>query len=301
MQLHDSTIGIIGLGQMGAGIAANLARAGYDVLGFDLKPAARAQVGTDGGRAAASSEQVVAESDVVLSCVEGRDAIALADAVLLPNARPGQVYIDTSTVPVPQAQRIGQSFLDRGAQYLDAPISGGKGGASAGTLRVFVGGDRATAERCWPLFEVIGNPDKVVYCGPIGQGQVAKVVQQLTTRFPDVARLEVMCFGLRGGLDVETLARALDVDPDSDNPYARLLRGIQSGDIARYSFEYAEWGYYLEEARAQGFRLPMLEAMYAFCAEADKTTVDALRRPEPSIWNELMGRDRDTDAGADDR
>jgi len=286
---------------MGTGIAANLARAGYGVLGYDLKAKAIARMVEAGGRAAASSEQVVTESDVVLVCVEGRDAIALADAILLPNARPGQVYIDTSTIPVPQARRIGQAFLDRGAQYLDAPISGGKGGAEAGTLRVFVGGDQATAERCWPLFEVIGNPDKVVYCGPIGQGQVAKVVQQLTTRFPDVARLEVMCFGLRAGLDVEKLARALDVDPDSNDPYARLLRGIQSGDIARYSFEYAEWGYYLEEIRAQGFRLPMLEAMYAFCAEAAKTTVDALRRPEPSIWNELMSRDRDADSTADDR
>jgi 3-hydroxyisobutyrate dehydrogenase-like beta-hydroxyacid dehydrogenase len=278
---------------MGAGIAANLARASYDVLGYDLKPTACAHLDEAGGRTAESSEQVVAESDIVLSCVEGRDAIALADAVLLPNARPGQVFIDHSTVPAPQTRRIGQAMLERGAQYLDAPISGGWQGAAAGTLRVFVGGDRATAARCWPLFEVIGNPDKVVYCGAIGQGQVAKVVQQLTRRFPDVARLEVMCFGLRAGLDAETLARALDVELDSDSPYARLLRGLQSGDIERFSFEYAEWAYYLEEARAQGFRLPMLEAMYEFCLDAAKTTVDALARPEPSIWNELMGEERE--------
>jgi 3-hydroxyisobutyrate dehydrogenase-like beta-hydroxyacid dehydrogenase len=153
---------------------------------------------------------------------------------------------------------------------------------------VFVGGDKATAEQCWPLFETIGDPDKVVYCGPMGMGQVAKVVQQLTGRFPDVARLEVMMFGLRAGLDLEILMRALDVSLDSGDPYARLCRAVQSGEIENLSFEFAEWAYYLEEARAQGFRMPMLEAMYEFCKYGEKITADALRRPEPSIWNELM-------------
>jgi 3-hydroxyisobutyrate dehydrogenase-like beta-hydroxyacid dehydrogenase len=175
-----------------------------------------------------------------------------------------------------------------GAGYLDAPISGGKGGAEAGTLRVFVGGDEGTAKQCWPLFEAIGNVDKIVYCGPTGMGQVAKVVQQLTVRLPNVARLEVMVFGLRAGLDPEILMRALDVSPDSGDPYARLYRAIQSGKAEDLSFEFAEWEYYLEEAKAQGFRMPMLEGMYEFCKDAEKTTGDALARPEPSIWNELM-------------
>jgi 3-hydroxyisobutyrate dehydrogenase-like beta-hydroxyacid dehydrogenase len=139
------------------------------------------------------------------------------------------------------------------------------------------------------LFETIGNPDKIVYCGRIGMGQVAKVVQQLTTRFPDVARLEVMMFGLRAGLDVAILMRALDVSTmDSDNPYARLCRAIQSGEIGALSFEFAEWEYYLSEAEQQGFRMPMLEAIYQFCKDGDKTTSDALGCPEPSLWNELM-------------
>jgi 3-hydroxyisobutyrate dehydrogenase len=151
-----------------------------------------------------------------------------------------------------------------------------------------VGGDKVTADQCWPLFEVIGNPDKVVYCGPIGMGQVAKVVQQLTTRFPDVARLEVMAFGLRAGLDLEILMRSLDVSPDSGDPYARLCKAVQDSSIGNFSYEFAEWAYYLEEVRAKGFRMPMLEAMYEFCKDGEKTTADALKRPEPSVWNELM-------------
>jgi 2-hydroxy-3-oxopropionate reductase len=288
MRVDESTIGIIGLGQMGGGIAANLSKAGYDVLGYDLQGEAVQRLIEAGGRAARSSEQIVAESQVVLTSVEGKASIALADAILLPNARPGQTFVDHSTVPAPETRRIGQTFLDRGAEYLDAPVSGGKGGAAAGTLRVFVGGDRATAERCWPLFEAIGNPEKIVYCGPIGQGQVAKVVQQLTSRFPDVARMEVMSFGLRAGLDLELVMRALDVDPDASEPYARLYRAIARGDTDNLSALFSEWAYFLEEAKAQGFRMPMLEAMYEFCKDGPLTGRDPLDRPQPSIWNELM-------------
>ena len=288
MKIKDNSIGIIGLGHMGSGIAANLVRAGYSITGYDLKADAVQRLVEAGGRSAKSSEELVNSCDVVLTCVEGRDSIRIADDVLLPNARAGQIFIDHSTVTVPETRRIGQAFIERGARYLDAPISGGSGGAESGTLRIFVGGDRATADQCWPLFEVIGNIDKVVYCGDTGMGQAAKVVQQLTTRFTNVARLEVMTFGLRAGLDLETVMRALDVSPDSGDPYANLYRAIQSGRAEKLSFEYAEWGYYLEAAKSMGFRIPMLEAMYEFCKDAEKTTVDALNRPEPSIWNELM-------------
>ena len=288
MNLKECTIGVIGLGQMGSGIAANLVRTGYSVIGYDLKANAVDRLVGVGGRAAENSDEIVAHCDIILTCVEGRDSIRLADTVLLPNARPGKIFIDHSTVPVPETRRIGRGFVEMDSQYLDAPVSGGARGAAAGTLRVFVGGDKATAEQCWPLFNAIGNPDKIVYCGPTGMGQATKVVQQLTTRFPDVARLEVMMFGLRAGLDLEIVMRALDVSPDSGDEYARLCRAIQSGEIENLSFEFAEWAYYLEEARAQGFRMPMLEAMYEFCKNGEKTTADALGRPEPSVWNELM-------------
>jgi 3-hydroxyisobutyrate dehydrogenase-like beta-hydroxyacid dehydrogenase len=291
MNLQESKIGIVGLGQMGGGIAANLVKAGYDVAGYDLKPQAVDRLVEAGGRPAQSAEQIVATCDVVLTSVEGKASIALTDEVYLPNARPGQMYIDHSTVPAPETRRIGQAFLDRGAAYLDAPVSGGKGGAAAGTLRVFVGGDRATADRCWPLFEAIGRADKIVYCGPIGTGQVVKVVQQLTHRFPDVARMEVMSFGLRAGLDLDLVMRGLDVEPgEPANPYAKLYRRIKSGDTDNLSALFSEWAYFLQEAEARGFRMPMLEAMYEYCKDGPLTGRDPLDRPQPSIWNELMKR-----------
>ena len=289
MNLRESTIGIVGLGNMGSGIAANLVQAGYTVAGYDLKIGAIERLVEAGGRGAQSALEIVQSCDVVLTSVEGKASIALADEVYLPHARPGQIYVDHSTVPAPETRRIGQAFLERGAAYLDAPVSGGQGGAAAGTLRVFVGGDRATAETCWPLFEAIGRPDKIVYCGEIGKGQVVKVVQQLTHRFPDVARMEVISFGLRAGLDLELVMRGLDVEPDDPaDPYARLYRAIRDGQTDNLSALFSEWAYFLQEAKACGFRMPMLEAMYEFCKDGPLTGRDPLNRPQPSIWNELM-------------
>jgi 3-hydroxyisobutyrate dehydrogenase-like beta-hydroxyacid dehydrogenase len=291
VNLVEREIGVIGLGQMGGGVAANLVRAGYVVTGYDLKEEAIARLIEVGGQRAASSEEIVTGCDVVMTSVEGHVAIELADTILLPNARPGQAFIELSTVSAPETRRIGRAFVEEGCAYLDAPLSGGARGAAAGTLRIFVGGDKETAERYWPLFEAVGNPDKIVYGGPIGMGQVVKVVQQLTRRWPDVARMEVMAFGLRAGLDLETVMRALDVTPDADNPYARLYRTIQRGETDRLSGLFAEWAYYLEEIRAQGFRMPMLEAMYAFCKDAERVSTDVVGRPQPSVWNELMRGD----------
>jgi len=292
MNLKECSIGIIGLGQMGSGISANLVRKGYFITGYDLKSQAMKDLVDIGGKSAESVKDILDNCDIVLTCVEGKDYIKIADTLLLPNAQPGQIFIDHSTVPCPETRRIGNAFIEKGCKYLDAPISGGKGGAASGTLIIFVGGDKETAEQCWPLFQAIGNNEKINYYGPIGHGQVAKVVQQLKTRFPDVARLEVMAFGLRSGLNLETLMKALDIELDSDNPYARLCKGIKDGNIGEFSFEYAEWGYYLQEVKAQGYYMPMLEAMFEFCKDAEKTTFDALNRTEPSIWNELMKRSR---------
>lgn len=288
-------IGIIGLGQMGSGISSNLVRAGYSVIGYDLKLEAIEKLVSAGGRPAENYEQILSSCEIVLTCVEARDSIRLADEILIPKARKGQIFIDHSTIPVPQARRIGKAFEEKGAKYLDAPVSGGKEGAEQGTLRVFIGGDKETARKCWKLFEAIGNKEKIIYCGKTGMGQVVKVVQQLKNRFPDVARLEVMAFGIRSGLDLELLMKALDIQFDSEDPYARLCKGIQNGTIRKFSFEFAEWGYYLEQVKDAGFKMPMLEAMYDFCKNAEKVTADPLNRPEPSIWDELMNYNAEKD------
>ncbi len=288
MDLKRVTIGAIGLGQMGGGIAENLARAGYQMIGYDPKETAQQRLADAGGRIAGSVEQVVAESAVLLLCVEGKIAIQITTQTLIPNCREGQIVIDHSTVPVPQTEALGAALVAKGVRYMDAPVSGGAGGATAGTLRIFAGGDPKLFDLCRELFDVAGNPDKVHHYGPIGMGQVAKVVQQLTVRWPDMARLEVMAFGLRSGLDKAGLMNALDVDPDSDNRYAVLYRYIEEGRKEPLAGLFSEWTYYLEQARAIGMRMPMMEALYEFVKDGERVAVDPVSRPMPSVWDELM-------------
>ncbi len=287
MNPRSETVGFVGLGKMGGGIAANLLRSGFRLLCHDKRPEAAAACVAAGAEAAKDVAEMVAGCGIVATCVEGRDSIRLAEEALIPGCRKGQVFIDHSTVAVPAARRIGAAFAQRGAHYLDAPISGGREGAARGRLRIFVGGDETVARSCWPLFEAVADPEKVVYCGPTGTGQIAKVVQQLTARLPDMARLEVVNFGLRSGLGMDLIMRALDVTPGSGDRYAALCRAIEGGEAASLSFEFAEWEYYFEQARAAGFRMPMLEGLYEACRRGDLVTEDGAGRPEPSVWDEI--------------
>ncbi|MCJ7548713.1 MAG: NAD(P)-binding domain-containing protein [Anaerolineae bacterium] len=288
MDLQSVTIGAIGLGQMGGGISENLARAGYRMLGFDPKPSAQARLKAAGGEVAEGIEVLVDASEIVLLCVPGQVAIQVTEDLLIPLCREGQIVIDHSTVPAPRARAMGARFAAKGVRYMDVPVSGGAGGATAGRLRMFAGGDREVYDLCWPLFEVAGNPAKVHHYGPVGMGQVAKVVQQLTQRLPAMARLEVMAFGLRGGLGKEQLMAALDVDPDSGDPYAGLYRSIEGDSKRQLSLLASEWAYYLEEAESIGMRMPMLEGAHDLVKDAEKTATDVVSRPMPCLWDELM-------------
>ncbi len=288
-------IGVIGLGTMGGGIAANLLRAGFNVTGFDLRPETLNALEGAGGRRGAGIPDLMAACDTILPCLEGKVLLKVMDTEIIPQVRPGQMVVDCSTHTVPDARRIGAALAERGAHYLDAPISGGESAARKGTLRIFVGGDREVFEAMAPLFQAIGDPDLLIYGGPQGAGQAVKIVQQLTNRFPDVARMEVMACGIRSGLDLDTVMRALNVDIESDDPYAALGRAIRDGRTDDLSGLYSEWPYYMAQLRDAGFRLPMFEAMFAFLEHVPKVGQDNLGRPTPSIWKELM------EAGREDR
>jgi 3-hydroxyisobutyrate dehydrogenase len=288
MNLNEMTIGAVGLGQMGGGIAENLARAGYRVLGFDPNTQAQERLRAAGGAITTAMPELVDASAIILLSLESKIAVHVTEAWLLPHCRAGQIVIDHSTVPVPQTRALGAALEARGVRYMDAPVSGGGGGASAGMLRIFAGGDPDLYARLLPLFHVAGNPEKVHHYGAIGMGQVAKVVQQLTVRWPDMARLEVMAFGVRNGLDKGQLMQALDVDPGSNDRYAALYRSIEAEQHEVLGGLISEWPYFLEQVRAAGMRMPMLEALYAFAKDGEPASLDPVGRPMPSIWDELM-------------
>lgn len=289
--MKDKTIGFIGLGAMGSRMARNLAQAGYRVIGYDIRPeAAQALVGA-GGKAGHSAPDVVRRSDVVLTSLVSHVCLRVAEESLLPNARPGHIFIDHSTIPAPETRRLAEAFAARGAIAIDAPVSGWITGAEQGTLTIFIGGDPATVRACWPIFEVLGDASRLIYYGgPPGSGQVMKVMQQLRDRLLNAARLEIMAFGAREGLGLDQILRVLNVDPAGPDGYAQLARQIQEGQGDALHCLFGEWPYYLREAQTQGIPMPMLESLYQFCRAGERVNQDEQGRPGPSVWRELTAR-----------
>jgi 3-hydroxyisobutyrate dehydrogenase-like beta-hydroxyacid dehydrogenase len=174
-----------------------------------------------GAHAAGSSREVATRADVILTALPNEDAVVLVYADLAQAARPGQLYIDHSTVSPALSRRCAADLSAKDATFLDAPISGGPAGARAGTLTVMVGGDQASFERAMPLLESFGK--NVRLCGPVGAGQVVKLVNQLLASVHTAAIAEAYVLGVKLGADPQVL---LDLIGTSSGGSTIMMRNL---------------------------------------------------------------------------
>ena len=194
-------VGFIGLGNMGAPMAANLARAGHDVTGFDTVAPC-----PDGVTRADSAAQAAAGADVVITMLPNGAILRAVAAQVIPAMAPGAVLCDCSTVDVDSARDVAAQAQAAGLDALDAPVSGGVGGAAAGTLTFMAGGSDAAFARVAPLFDVMGR--KAVHCGDAGAGQAAKICNNMILGVTMIATCEAFALADKLGLD---RARMFDV------------------------------------------------------------------------------------------
>ncbi|MEO0485070.1 MAG: 3-hydroxyisobutyrate dehydrogenase [Pseudomonadota bacterium] len=190
-------IGFIGLGNMGAPMAANLAAAGHDVVGFDT--VAR----PDGITLDADAESAVRGADVVITMLPNGAILRAVAEEVLPAMAPGAVLLDCSTVDVASAREVAADAAVRGLGALDAPVSGGIGGAQAGTLTFMVGGDAAAFDTARPLFDIMGQ--KAVHCGPAGNGQAAKICNNMILGITMIGTCEAFALADKLGLDRQAM------------------------------------------------------------------------------------------------
>ena len=201
-----TTIAFIGLGNMGGPMALNLVKAGHRVLGFDFSAAALHKAEAGGVAPARSSAQAVAQAEVVitmlptgqhlLGALEGEDGILAA-------AKPGALLIDCSTVDVASARAAHALAAQRGFPSVDAPVSGGVGGAASATLTFMVGGADAAVALARPLLEAMGK--KIVHCGGPGAGQAAKICNNMILGVSMIAVSEAFVLGEKLGLSHQAL------------------------------------------------------------------------------------------------
>ncbi len=190
-------IGFVGMGNMGAPMAANLAAAGHDVTGFDpvTQPV--------GLREAASAAAAAQEADVVITMLPDGAILRAVAAEIHPVMRRGAIHLDCSTVDVETARSVAQAAIASGLGAMDAPVSGGIGGATQGTLTFMAGGTDATFATLAPLFDAMGR--RAILCGAAGAGQAAKLCNNMILGVTMIATCEAFVLADSLGLDRQAL------------------------------------------------------------------------------------------------
>lgn len=198
--MNNGPVVVIGLGTMGRPIALTLARAGFDVVGSDVSPAALREFSSAGGREVPLERIPVAEARAVVTVLpEGRDVREVYESAVFGAARPGTLLIDCSTIDVSTTAALAAEASGHGLEMVDAPVSGGPEGAASGSLSFMVGGSEDGVERATPYLEAAGS--KVMWFGPSGSGQAAKACHNMIVGITGLAVFEGFALAEALGLD----------------------------------------------------------------------------------------------------
>lgn len=203
-------IAFIGLGNMGLPMAQNLAKAGHAVAGFDLSAAQMQSLVAAGGKAAASAAAAAAEAEVVITMLPASrhvEALYLGKDGILGHARAGTLLVDCSTIAPETARKVAKTAADQGFAMLDAPVSGGTGGAQAGTLTFMVGGAAEDLEKVRPLLEKMGK--NIFHAGASGAGQTVKVCNNMLLGILMAGTSEALRLGMANGMDPKVLSEVM--------------------------------------------------------------------------------------------
>src|SRR5215213_1802762 len=198
-----TTIAFLGLGHMGGPMATNLLAAGHNVRGFDPVPAAKEVAASKGARVFDSGAQAAEEADVVITSLPNGDIVKAVYAEALHAAKTGTLFIDTSTISVDDAREIHSQATQQGLAQLDAPVSGGVKGATAGTLAFMVGGEDDAVERARPVLEPLAG--KIIHCGASGTGQAAKLCNNMVLAVQQIAVGEAFVLAEKLRLSAQSL------------------------------------------------------------------------------------------------
>jgi 3-hydroxyisobutyrate dehydrogenase len=196
-------IAFIGLGHMGGGMAPNLAKAGHEVRAFDLVPEAVRHAADRGCATASSAADAVKDADVVITMLPAsRHVRAVYHDDVAPNAKPGTLLIDCSTIDVQSAREVGEGLQKLGFDFLDAPVSGGIAAAAGGSLTFMVGGSDQQFERARPFLDPMAKA--VIHAGDLGAGQAAKICNNMILGATMAATCEAFVLAKKLGLNLQT-------------------------------------------------------------------------------------------------
>jgi 2-hydroxy-3-oxopropionate reductase len=256
-----TTVGFIGLGIMGGPMAANLVKAGFDVIGYNRSPEPIRRLVEQGGGGAGSLAEAVRDADVVVTMVPDSpdvEAVALGEDGIYAHAKPGTLHLDMSSIRPDVAKQVAEAGKERGMRVLDAPVSGGEQGAIDATLSIMVGGDPNDFADARPVLEAVGRT--IVHVGPVGSGQTVKAANQLVVAGTIELVAEAIVFLEAYGVDTEAavkvLAGGLAGNAILDRKAATMLRRDFTPGF-RIELHHKDLGIVTTAAREAGVVIPL--------------------------------------------
>lgn len=270
MSIAGQRVGFIGLGRMGGPMATHLLRAGAELTVYDTAPEAVERLTRLGASAAASPAAVGRAAEVVFVMLHPEpvpDVVAGPGGVLDGIAR-GGIIVDSGNCKPADSRKLAAVCAERGVEFLDVGASGGPAGAAAGTLAIMAGGDRATYERCLPLFRCFGS--EMAYLGPSGSGHLAKLVNNMIVIMSFGVVSEALAFAEENGLDMGELTRVIAtgaarswVVENAARLYTEPLpSGWETPPTGRPTPNQLTWA--LEQGLDLGFALPITATVHEF-------------------------------------
>ena len=252
-------IGFLGLGTMGGPMARRLASDGYAVTGYDPDTRRADRANGDGVTLATSPARAAAAADFVLSSLPDPATVRaayLGEAGALAGARAGAVFIDLSTTDPDTWRDVARTAGDRKIDCLDAPVSGGPAEAGSGRLIFLVGGDADVLERCRPVLSILGA--EIHHVGPLGAGQVVKIVNNIMSVGNVAIAAEAMVLGVRAGIDPQRLFEILSTSGGRSHHFLKRFPNVLAGDFTpHFGIGLSRKDVALGLGLAAGFGLPM--------------------------------------------
>ena len=263
-----ANIGFIGLGNMGGPMASNLLKAGHSVRAFDLVDSALQAIANEGGEACESALTAVDGVDVVISMLPASvhvENLYLGDKGLLTAIAAGTLVIDCSTIAPASSRKVSEAAAANNIPMIDAPVSGGVGGAVGGTLTFIVGGESEAFDQAKPLLEDMGK--NIFHAGAPGAGQVAKICNNMLLSVLMTGTAEALQLGVDNGMDPSVLSEIMRTSSGGNwalevyNPYPGVMEGVPSSNSYEGGFlvdlMIKDLGLALEAALDTGSATPM--------------------------------------------
>jgi 2-hydroxy-3-oxopropionate reductase len=266
------TIAVVGAGRMGGPMALNLLRAGFAVHVYDTSAAQLERLALQGATAANSAQAAARAAEIVITMLPSDDAlrqVVEGPGGLLEALRPGQALIDMGTSKLATSQRLAALVAVRGADMLDAPVSGGEQGAREATLSIMVGGERAAFERCRPALAALGTT--LTYIGGHGMGLIAKLVNQMLMEAAFCTIAEAFALAAKAGADIEAVYQAVRGGLGGSRVLDQMLPQLLSGDLGsgrELTLHHKDGAYALAAVGGLGGWAPITELTHALFDQA---------------------------------